>query len=269
MKRIIIPTDFSENAQKAIDYALFLFGKEACTFYVLHAYHSVPSSEKTKKDIESDLKQLVQRLQAQNTENGHRFEAIMESDSVLGLTGRTVKETGADYIFIGTKGLSPLREIFVGSNTLDLIKYLDQCPIVMVPGAHEFTDMKKLVFATDFKHAFSPDELQPLIHIAQMREATLNIVHIKTEESLSEEQKANKELLRSSLNNTKHLFFEIKQRDSVANTLIEIEKTNKSMGMMALLMTEHGFFQKLVRQNIIKSVAFKTEKPLIVLPQAK
>ncbi|SHJ07442.1 universal stress protein [Pseudozobellia thermophila] len=269
MKKIIIPTDFSENAQKAIDYALHLFKNEVCRFYILHAYHSVPSSEKTKGDMQEDLNQLVKRLQAQNTASEHRFEGIMESDTVLGLTSRTVKDTGADYIFMGTKGLSALREIFVGSNTLDLIKYIDNCSIVMVPVAYEYTDLKKLVFATDFKHAFSPIELLPLIDIAKLWNATLNVVHIKTEESLSEEQETNKAILRNVLKGSKHLFFEIKQRDSVANTLIEIEKTNKSMGMMALLMTDHGFFQKLVRPNIIKSVAFKTEKPLIVLPQVK
>lgn len=267
MKKIIIPTDFSKNAQKAIDYALFLFKNEECTFYILHAYHSVPSAEKTKKDFQEDLNELVKELQSQHTKEKHYFEGIMESDSLLGLTSRTLKEKGGDYIFMGTKGLSTFREIFVGSNTLDLIKYIDNCPIVMVPSDYEYTDLKKLVFATDFKHTFSATELAPFTDIAKSWDATLNIVHIKKEELLSETQKANKELLRNSLKDTRYLFFEVRQRDSVANTLIEIEKTNRSMGMMAFLKTEHGFFKKLTRQNIIKSVAFNTEKPLMVLPQ--
>ncbi|MBQ4914599.1 universal stress protein [Maribacter sp. MMG018] len=268
MKKIIIPTDFSKNAQRAIDYALLLFKNEVCTFYILHAYHSVPSAEKTKTDFQEDLNQLVQKLQSQHTEGKHYFEGVMESDSLLSLTSRTLKEKGGDYIFMGTRGLSKLREIFVGSNTLDLIKYIDNCPIIMVPGDYEYTDLKKLVFATDFKHAYNSTELAPFTDIAKLWDATLNIVHIKTEELLSDTQKTNKELLRNTLKDTRYLFFEVKQRDSVANTLIEIEKTNKSMGMMALLKTEHGFFKKLTRQNIIKSVAFNTEKPLMVLPQA-
>ena len=267
MKKIIIPTDFSKNAQKAIDYALFLFKNEVCTFYILHAYHSVPSADKTKKDFQEDLNRLVKNLQSQHTEDKHNFEGILESDSLLSLISRTLKDKGGDYIFMGTKGLSKLREIFVGSNTLDLIKYVDNCPILMVPGAHEYTDLKKVVFATDFKHAFSPKELTPFLNIAKLWDATMNIVHIKTEELLSETQKANKELLRDILKDTRHLFFEVRQHDSVANTLIEIENTNRSMGIMALLKTEHGFFKKLTRQNIIKSVAFNTKKPFMILPQ--
>ncbi|WP_047244867.1 universal stress protein [Maribacter thermophilus] len=268
MKKIIIPTDFSKNAEKAIDYALFLFKKEVCTFYILHAYHSVPSADKTKLGVQEDLNQFVKKLQSQHTEGKHYFEGIMESDSLLNLTNRTLEEKGGDYIFMGTKGLSTLREIFVGSNTLDLIKYINNCPIVMVPGAYEYADLRKVVFATDFKHTFSATELIPFMDIAKLWDATVNVIHIKTEELLTDVQKTNKEILRKILKDTRHLFFEVRQYDSVANTLVEIEKTNRSMGMMALLKTEHGFFKKLTRQNIIKSVAFNTEKPLMVLPQA-
>ena len=38
MKRILLPTDFSSIAWNAIKYALALFEKEPCTFYVLHTY---------------------------------------------------------------------------------------------------------------------------------------------------------------------------------------------------------------------------------------
>lgn len=36
MKNILIPTDFSENAWNAIEYALRFFSKSSCNFYILH-----------------------------------------------------------------------------------------------------------------------------------------------------------------------------------------------------------------------------------------
>ena len=36
MKNILLPTDFSENSWNAIEYALKLFEKKSCNFYLLH-----------------------------------------------------------------------------------------------------------------------------------------------------------------------------------------------------------------------------------------
>ncbi|TLP71980.1 universal stress protein [Maribacter sp. ACAM166] len=267
MKKIILPTDFSKNAQKAIDFALLLFKNERCTFYLLHAYHDAPSSSKDKKSTKEDLNQLVHTLEVQNNNKKHHFKGVLETDSVLNLTNRTQINEGVNYVFIGTKGSSALREIFVGSNTLDLIKYIHNCPIVVIPAAYKYTGLKEIVLATDFKHTFMTMELVPLIQITFFWEATLNVVHLKTEETLSDTQKSNKELLRKALENTKHQFFEIELKDTVANTLYQIEKANKNIGMMAILKTNHGFFQKLTHENIIKNITFKTEIPLMVLPQ--
>lgn len=38
MKRILLPTDFSENSWNAIQYAMELYKEDVCTFYLLNAY---------------------------------------------------------------------------------------------------------------------------------------------------------------------------------------------------------------------------------------
>ena len=38
MKKILLPTDFSENALNAIHYALHLFKDESCAFFILNTY---------------------------------------------------------------------------------------------------------------------------------------------------------------------------------------------------------------------------------------
>ncbi|WP_254788362.1 universal stress protein [Cellulophaga baltica] len=39
MKRILIPTDFSHNANNAINYAIELYKRESCEFFILHSYY--------------------------------------------------------------------------------------------------------------------------------------------------------------------------------------------------------------------------------------
>ena len=267
MKKILLPTDFSVNSQKAIDYALRLFKNEECIFYLLHAYHDVPSDTGTKMTSQEDLNQLVKTLEAQDDNEKHQFEGILERDSVLNLTNRTQIDKDADYVFMGTKGSSALREFLYGSNTLDLIRYINNCPIVAIPAEYEYNSLHEIVFATDYKHAFKPFELTPLIHLSLLRDATLNIAHIKTEKSFSEIQNLNKELLRKALKGTKHHFFEVEGNESVSNTLYHIEKANKNIGMMAILRTKHGFFERFTREPVVKNITFKTKVPLLVLHQ--
>ncbi|WKX76899.1 universal stress protein [Zobellia laminariae] len=38
MKRILLPTDFSDNSFEAIRYALLVFKEIECTFFLLHTY---------------------------------------------------------------------------------------------------------------------------------------------------------------------------------------------------------------------------------------
>ncbi len=266
MIKILLPTDFSENAQKSIDYALGLFKNETCTFYLLHGYHDAPSSGRSKMTVQKDLNRLISELESRNS-GKHLFKGILETDSVLNLTNRTQVNEGADYVFVGTKGSSMLREILVGSNTLDLIRYLNNCPVVVVPTAYESEGLREIVFATDFKRDFIVRELKPLLQMASLWDATLHIAHVGTGEPLTLSQKNNRENLRNVLKGKKHYFFEVKPQVSVANTLYKIEMENQNIDMMAILRTKQGFFHKFIKEDIVKNIAFKTEIPLLVVPQ--
>ena len=269
MKKVIIPTDFSFNALKAIDYALDLFKNETCTFYILHGYHNAPSSDMSKSATEKKLDLLVKSLELQNADKEFYFEGILKTESVLNLTNQSQKIINADFIIIGTRGASTLSQIFIGSNALDLIEHLENSALIIVPPEYGSTSSKEIVFATDYKHTFTNAELSPLLKMVNLKKTTLNIAHVKTEEVLSDEQKANKELLKSELKATKHRFFEIELQDNVAYTLYQIEKENQRIDTMVILKTKHGFFKQLLRENIIKNLSAKTKIPLLVLPQVK
>jgi len=268
MKKIILLTDFSDNAQNAIDYALHLFEKEASTFYLLHAYHDAPSAAETQLTFENNLKQLVKRTKTKNNNPKHRFEMVIEADSVVSLVNRTAIDNAVDYIFMGTKGYSTLHEVFLGSSTVEVIKHLEcSCPIVAVPEDYDIDLPIEIVFASDYQHRFITPEVNPLIKIAKLWDSKVSITHIHAEKELSEAQQENKELLKTSLKGIKSEFKEVKMENSIASTLYQLEMENPQIGMVALLNTKHGFFKNLLREPIIKNMSFKTEVPLLVLSQ--
>jgi nucleotide-binding universal stress UspA family protein len=269
MKKVIIPTDFSLNAQKAIEYALELFKNEACTFYILHGYHNAPSSEMSKSATQKSLDLLVKSLELQTANKEFYFEGILKTESALNLTNQTQNIVKADYVIMGTKGSSAFSQIFIGSNALDLVNHLENAPLIIVPPEYINSGSKEIVFATDYKHTFTSAELAPLLQMATLCDTTLNIAHVKTEETFNEEQNSNKDILKSALKDIKTKFFEIELQDNVAYTLYQIEKENKSIGTMVILKTKHGFFKQLLRENIIKNLSAKTKVPLLVLPQVQ
>ena len=86
MYKILLPTDFSEISKNAIDYAVYLFERETCIFYLLHAYYIVPSETGTKVDAGNALGLLQKRLEAaKNTK--HTFKNVLLTDTALGGIG--------------------------------------------------------------------------------------------------------------------------------------------------------------------------------------
>lgn len=271
MKRIVLPTDFSDNAWNAINYALSLFEKEPCTFYVLHAYQVSPSGESySKTDTKKKLEQIIHQIHTRVKNPLHGFETVLIVDSLLNAVGRIVIDKDVDYIFMGTKGSSEVKEIFMGSSTVSVIKNIDSCPIVAVPETYSFKHPKEMVFVTDFKHFYGKAEIKPLIDLAQLWGSMLTVTHIKRETELDEYQKRSKEMLKSKLKTVQHRFQDVVDLfSSVSYVINELAKQNTAAGIIAMLNRKHGFFAKLVREPVIKKVAFKTEVPFLVLPEVE
>ena len=265
MYKILLPTDFSEISKNAIDYAVYLFERETCIFYLLHAYYIVPSETGTKVDAGNALGLLQKRLEAaKNTK--HTFKNVLLTDTALGGIEKTIAEKEIHYVFMGTKGSSAIKEIFMGSVTTSVIKYIYNCPIIAVPGEYDYDIPDDILFATDYKHAFTSSELTPLIKLASLWGSIINIVYINSKNELEDIQKSNKVLLQNQLNETKHRFIMVKKKNSVSSTLKDLEKQYTNIGMVTFLKTKHSFFEKLVREPIIKNMSFMTNVPLLILP---
>lgn len=265
MKKILLPTDFSNNSKKAIDYAQLLFKEEACTFYLLYAYHDAPSASTTKQDFENDLKLAVAEMKVKTKSDRHRFESIILKDTLVSAINVSFIDNAIDYIFMGTQGYTALQNLFLGSNTVNVIKYVERCPIVVVPGQYEPDTPKEIVLATDFKHQFVPAELRALVDIASLWNSSLTVVHINSDKALTKEQELNKGVLQNLLRKNDHRFLDVEKDSSLSETLFRLEEENQNLGMVALLYTKHGFLGNLLHEPVVKKMTFKTKVPLLVI----
>lgn len=265
-KHILLPTDFSSNARNAIDYAIYLFEKETCIFYVLNAYQMSPSAIDGKDSVKKKLSQLVKELEDTKANPEHSFKEVLIEDVLLNAIGKTAIDENISYIFMGTKGSSAIKEVFMGSNTVKVIKHIDFCPLVAVPENYSFDLPDEIGFATNFEHVYSKVELNPLINLAKLWNSTIVVVHVDKGKSLTEAQEKCKEVLKTRFDGYPFRFEDIKGDTSVASVISEYARNNEDIGMIAMMSYWHGFLEKLIKEEVIKKVTFNTEVPFLIFP---
>ncbi|MEA1785204.1 universal stress protein [Arenibacter sp. GZD96] len=280
MKNIILPTDFSENAMNAARYAIALYKEEACVFHLLNTYTPAISysrfmavsgrghlEDTTHNDSQQKLDEVRLRLSTEYANPKHHFTTVSSFNLLVDEIEKVVEAVNADLIVTGTKGASGLEAVFMGSNTVRIIKSIKNCPVLAVPQYSDFTAPTEIAFATDFNRFFTSSELQPLIDLATSFNATVQIVHVQEANAkLTEMQQFNLAMLRKYLKDITHYVHQETRLNSITKTL-ELFTTELDIHLLVMLKYAHSFMEKLTREPIIKQAAFQTQIPLLVIPE--
>jgi len=281
MKRILIPTDFSNNAWNAIGYAMQLFKSQECKFYLLNTYTPViPSSrfmapmvngvrieDAVRSSSENGLIKTVERIKTTFNNPKHSFETISSFNLLTDEVKETVDSYNIDLIVAGTKGASGMEEVFMGSNTVRIIKSTKKCPILAIPQYFEYQSPSEIAFATDFNRFYSVSELMPLIDLAHSFQATIRIVHVQYElKALTELQQFNLNMLRKYFDKVEHYVHTVSELNSVSHTL-DVFSKELDIHLLAMLHYQHSYMEKMTREPIVKRTAFHTQIPLLVIPE--
>ncbi|WP_281989875.1 universal stress protein [Aquimarina aggregata] len=278
MKRILVPTDFSNNAYSALFYATQLFQDEACHFFILNTFDvetPVLTSrlDKTKGELlykrlskESNEKLIaVKHAIVRDTEDfNHHFETISVSKKLTETVNKTIKNKDIDLVVMGTKGASGLKEVFIGSNTVKVIQKIKDCPVLMIPVNFDFQKPTDIAFATGFK-TIDNKALQPLLEITKLFDATIRVIHIHENEKLNQEQEENFKILKGYLNNHKynmHWVSNFTKKSEIINEFIDKMNVN----MLVMLKHRHGLIESVTREAVVKKIGFKATIPFLVIP---
>ncbi len=277
MKNILIPTDFSENSWNAIVYALSFFKEIDCNFYILHVspFEELMNSEsyyQAKADIEvkSGILSVTDQLQLllirinklpQNTK--HHFFTIQKSIFFVEAIRKQIEEKKIDYIVMGTKGASGLKEVVVGSNTGDVITKV-KCPVLVIPENAKYRVPKEIAFPTDFNMYYKSRVLDAISEILSMNDAALRVLHIaKKERELTDIQKKNKDFLDDFLHELEHSFhFLSNQSIEVA---VQSFSESRNIDMITMVAKNLNFFQRILFKPIVEEISYHTEIPFLVL----
>ncbi len=279
MKKVLIPTDFSDNAWDALTYAIRLFDDIPCRFYILNTYQ-ISTSRTTntmhkerdthmyrmlKETSEKELKKIENYLNNNLLNDKHEYKIISKTGALLTIIKQLISDENIDMIVMGTAGATGAKEIFMGSNTVKMIKHIDSCPIISVPLKYEYEEPERLIFATDFKRHFNKAELNCLIELQLIHNFEISVLHVKKENMLDNIQQQNKDVLKQCLDNGNTVFEEILTHTTIADAINNYTEEH-TVNIVCLLNYEHSFIEKLTHEPIIKKISFHSAIPLLILP---
>jgi nucleotide-binding universal stress UspA family protein len=138
-RTIVVPVDFSDESRAALDLAVQIAG-ESGDVHLLHAYQIiVPTLPIGGTSIPADLLEAVRTTAAEQLsqwvaevqKSGAKVEAHLSPASPTLAIEALVEETGADLIVMGTRGLSGLKHVMLGSVAERTVRTA-KCPVLTV-----------------------------------------------------------------------------------------------------------------------------------------
>ena len=268
---ILLPTDFSDNAWSAAVYALKLYADKECTFYFLHTTAIIASkiSKKFSSDIkENAMKELLELKEMAEASNGnanHTFEIILSNDNLNIAIEKEILEHKINMVVMGTKGATAAIEFLFGSNTVNIVKKLRLCPVLIVPYEYDFVQPKQIAFPTDFNRFYNEKELKHLKELADLCNSEVRIVHIKTENQLDDIQEYNYMMLKHYLKDYKcsyHWMPDYTNKVEEINVFIEDLKIN----ILTMINYRHNLMENIFNEPVIKKIGFHPLVPFLVIP---
>jgi len=277
MKRILLPTDFSENAYNAISYAVQLYKDIKCKFYILHTYTPVSISagrmvdnyssfdlqDITKETAERKLKGIEDRLKTEFNNANHTFITMVSFNTLTSEMVEVVKKKEIDFVIMGTKGATGAKEIFIGSNTMQTIKNL-KCPVIAIPSGFKYEKPSEILFPTDYKIHKANKYLSLIKELCENNNSKLHILNVSQDISLKEKQEQTETFLDDFFKETIHLFHNTENQDLV-KAIITFKKTNK-INFLIMVHNEHNFFENLFFKPVVNQMVYHTNIPFLVIP---
>ncbi|WP_103864152.1 universal stress protein [Aquimarina sp. I32.4] len=279
MKRILIPTDFSDNAWNTILYAIELYRKNTCEFYLLNTYDLEPVQlvgivssqligrlyDTVKQESQQRLEMVIEDIKNSNPGREHTFKTISSRGSLTQNIDELYDQTPYDMIIIGTKGATGAKSIFLGSNTQNVIKTISHCPILIIPEDSYFKKISEIAFATDFERMYYRSEMNPILDFAKKHQSTIRMIHIYDKNRLDPLQNYNSNSLEEYFKHVKYDFHVISDFSSVKNA-VQAFVEELEIDLLVMIKYEQSFIEKIIKEPVIKKMTFDSMIPFLVIP---
>jgi len=274
MKKILIPTDFSDTATNAFIHALEFAKIVNAELILLHTFE-IPiydsqffpenyalmydSIELGKFEMFKDeipkLKAIATERNLENIVIKHR---LRDGDLLYNLKN-AVKEDQADFVIMGTTGVSDWTKFFLGSNTNSVISGVE-VPVLCVPFDAKFKKIKTIGFTTRYREK-DKNELRKVLNIAKKMNAKVKSLYVKTSNSDVDEITVKEWELEFANENVEFL---VLPSDEVKETILDFI-LYKDIDVLTTITHKKSFFESLFDSDFTKKITKEVSIPVLVM----
>lgn len=273
MNKLLVPTDFSDNAKNALSYAYHLAKALGAKIHMFHTYHipyihaEMPAGmyQTAIEEAEQEANNGLEKLAKDVLKKGTSEEVPHEYSTKLGFAVEEVlnaaEEQNADMILMGTQGINGVADAIFGSITSSVVDKAE-FPVLAIPEHSDYKGLDNIAFATSYD-ASDLEALKRLVNFASKCDATIKVVHVNKEgESIAkQDEETFKSKIKGQIDYDK-LEFEVCEDDDVADGINRYVDEH-GINLIAIKKKKRGMFNSLFHRSITQKMAFHTKVPLI------
>lgn len=184
MNKILVPVDFSQHSEYALEVAAAFakaYNAEILVLHMMGLADSIFSKDESQEVAEAVYHMKLAEKQFATFLDKPYLEGVSISETVQNYKifeeiNDLALEQGVDLVIMGSHGAKGLKEEFVGSNTERVVR-TSEVPVLVVKGNEETTLPKRVLFACDFKEE-SVKAYRDAIPFFEELDVKINLVYI-------------------------------------------------------------------------------------------
>ncbi len=278
MKHILVPVDFSEPSRQAALYAVALAAHvNADTIILYNAYQQPVPADNTLTDPTLNVMNVYDVNELGDISRDHlnkfkedimvgapdslHIEVLGELNDIIEGIEEVCIARQIDLVITGITVGDKFTETVVGSHSLDIARGIT-IPVLIVPYEAAFQPIQNILLADDYKQVAATTPVAALQSIVRETGGQLHVLHIsESEKGTNIGPEIN--MLKGLLQDLSPRYHSVQNHDfaDAINTFI----TQNSINLLVAIPKKHGFFEGLFRKSHVKTLAFHTHVPILLI----
>lgn len=274
-KSILLPTDFTELAYHAADYAVNLAKQiNISQIIVYHAWQApvtidagysnanIVNGEELREISDENLHSFAEKIQ-QLAGAGIQIVKEIEYSPVASGVEDICEKYDVAYVVMSVSGSGKFVEKVIGSNAVTTAKN-STIPVIIVPASYSYKPIKHIALSCDYKEIKATIPIVPIKTILQETSAKLFVVNVDVTRELSDQdlEDANK-MLHESFESTDPEFH-VLEEDNFIEAINNFSNEN-DIDLLIVVPKKKGFFETLFKGSRTTELAFNGIRPILVV----
>jgi len=274
MKTILVPTDFSDVSRNASRYAVNLAKSLNYKVLLFHVYNlpvltAGDFSTTEMIDINELEKGYRERLNEEAAFLRKGSDITIECKTMSGFAVDEIavieEKEKPDLIVMGLSSTGTISDFMFGSITTDVVKNT-QTPVIIVPEASQYKEIKKIVFTSDLKMECEMCMHAPLKDLIESFNSNISILNVVKEQAdkIGKDDGVSGRRIEKYFENKEHMYHFLENNDIIAGISEFI--VNQNIDMITMIPQKHNLIERLFKESNTKKMAFHVDIPLLTLP---